>query len=93
MRESRIESALVRGAKRHGAEVRKLAWPGRRHAPDRVVFWGAGRFDFVELKAPGKTARDGQVREHKRLRALGFNVFVLDTLYKVALYLIASSPR
>lgn len=91
MRESRVETHLVRGVKMRGGEVRKLAWIGRRHAPDRAVLWPhagvLGRHDLVELKAPGKKACGGQLREHDRLRRAGFNVYVLDTVEKVNDYL------
>jgi hypothetical protein len=86
MRESRIENALVRGVKRAGGEVRKLAWPGRRHAPDRLVFWPDGIVHFIELKAPGKKPRKGQEREFCRLEKFGHIVRVLDTLEKVNHY-------
>jgi hypothetical protein len=33
---------------------------------------------FVEAKAPGKKPRVEQVREHKRLRKMGFRVEVVD---------------
>lgn len=88
MRESRVENNLVRGVKRQGGDVRKVAWLGRKHAPDRLVLWPLhSAHDLVELKAPGKTARAGQAREHDRLRAAGFNVYVLDTIGKVNAYL------
>lgn len=93
MREARVEAALVRGVKSLGGEVRKMAWPGRRHAPDRLVLWGAGIAEFIELKAPGKAARPGQAREHARLRRAGFSVYVLDTLEKVGNYLAAKGGR
>ena len=38
-----------------------------------------GRLVCVECKAPGKPPRVDQLREHERLRALGFNVVVLDS--------------
>jgi hypothetical protein len=38
---------------------------------------------FVEIKAPGKKPSDGQLREHQRLRALGFRVEVVDTKHGV----------
>lgn len=37
MRESKIEAYLVERVKDLGGEVRKVAWPGRRGAPDRLV--------------------------------------------------------
>lgn len=87
MREARVETALVRGVKRAGGEVRKLKWLGRRHAPDRMVMLPGGILHFVELKAPGKKARAGQAREHERMRKLCQLVFVLATLTEVEYYL------
>lgn len=43
--------------------------------------------DFVELKAPGKKPDHHQEREHARLRALGCNVFVLDSIEAVDAYI------
>jgi hypothetical protein len=44
------------------------------------VCWPGGRVEFVELKAPGKKATLQQMREHARLRRLGFQVTVVDSL-------------
>jgi hypothetical protein len=81
-----VENHLVRQVKKRGGEVRKLAWIGRRHAPDRLVMW-PGYSHLVELKRPGKRARAGQEREHDRLRAAGFSVFVLSTIEAVNTYI------
>ena len=57
-------------------EHRKLAWIGRRDAPDRI-FWGEDiPIFFIEFKAPGKTLRPGQVREVENLRRSGVRVYV-----------------
>lgn len=98
MRESKVEKHLVSRAEEHGALVRKLAYIGRRGASDRMVIWcedptwaaGDGlpaRIDFVELKAPGQKPDPHQEREHARLRALGCNVFVLDSIEAVDTYI------
>ncbi|HHD7566826.1 TPA: VRR-NUC domain-containing protein, partial [Escherichia coli] len=47
--------------------------------PDRIVLLPGGRIVFVECKAPGKPPRPDQLREHERLRKLGFTVVVLDS--------------
>ena len=39
MRESQIEKALVRRTNLLGGEVRKVAWIGRRGAPDRLLMF------------------------------------------------------
>ncbi|WP_193160490.1 VRR-NUC domain-containing protein [Citrobacter youngae] len=78
-RESIIEKHLVDEVKKVGGFAYKFVSPGRRSVPDRIVLLPGGRIVFVECKAPGKAPRADQVREHKRLRALGFSVVVLDS--------------
>ncbi|ENC2022833.1 VRR-NUC domain-containing protein [Escherichia albertii] len=78
-RESLIEKYLVAEVKKAGGVALKFVSPGRRSVPDRIVLLPGGRIVFVECKAPGKPARADQLREHERLRALGFTVVVLDS--------------
>jgi hypothetical protein len=84
MRESLIESYLVKRVKELGGEVRKVKWIGRNGAPDRLVMLPAQReyesTFWVELKATGKKAEPHQLREHKRMRAMGQNVVVIDSI-------------
>ena len=96
MREATIEKYLVEQVKAVGGEVRKVKWIGRNGAPDRVVMlpsltpkvaasaWYCnppmGVAIWVELKAPGKTAEPHQLREHKRMQAVGQTVVVIDSL-------------
>ena len=82
VRESDIERALVARVKALGGETRKLSWVGRWGAPDRIVFL-QGRVIFVELKAPGAKPAPHQAREIERLRALGAEVYVIDSLGKI----------
>ena len=79
IRESDIEKYLVEQIKKLGGRCDKWVCPGRRHVPDRIVLMPKGRCEFVELKAPGKKPTAGQTREHERLRAFGFNVWVIGT--------------
>lgn len=76
MRERDVERTLIKRVKEAGGEVRKLAWIGRRGAPDRLVML-PGRYLFVELKAPGGRVSRLQDLEHRRLRAAGFDVRVI----------------
>lgn len=79
IRENSIERYFVRRVRAiHGLPL-KFKSPGRANVPDRVVLFNTGWVDFVELKRPGAKPRPGQRREHARLRALGFDVFVIDT--------------
>ena len=88
MRESEIEKHLVKRVKELGGEVRKVKWVGRRGAPDRLVmlplvkgirFWLPMTI-WVELKATGEVAKPHQLREHKRMQAMGQRVEVIDSI-------------
>ncbi|WMT12556.1 VRR-NUC domain-containing protein [Serratia fonticola] len=79
IRESTIENNLVKKVKAAGGTAYKFTSPGRKAVPDRLVLLPGGRVVFVECKAPGELPRADQVREHNRLRALGFKVVVLDS--------------
>ena len=74
-----IESYLRNQVIASGGEVRKVAWIGRRGAPDRLVLLPGRPAIYVELKAPGKLPGQLQVREHARLRELGQYVVVIDS--------------
>lgn len=83
MRESRLEKDFVKWVKELGGDVRKVAWVGRRGAPDRLVLHPDQPPVLVEMKAPGKPAKAHQVREHKRLNDCNFKTVVIDS-YKAA---------
>jgi hypothetical protein len=89
VRESVIEKHLAKRVKELGGEVRKVSWVGRRGAPDRLIM--IQRFDeagdsipgacvWVELKAPGVKPEPHQLREHKRMRDMGQDVRVIDSI-------------
>lgn len=90
LHERDIEAYLVARVKAMGGEVRKVAWIGRRGAPDRLVMLPPGIVVYpgpefgwtvwVELKAPGVKAEGYQLREHARMRAMGQRVEVIDSL-------------
>jgi len=79
IRESAIEKHLVAEVKKVGGIAYKFLSPARRAVPDRLVLLPGGRAVFVECKAPSEKPRPEQLREHERLRALGFTVMVLDS--------------
>lgn len=89
MRERDIESYLVERVKQLGGEVRKVKWIGRNGAPDRIVmlpvdgFMGSPATIWVELKATGKEPEAHQIREHRRMRAMGQRVEVVDSIKRV----------
>lgn len=76
--EKQIEQKLVDGVKGHGGIAPKFVSPSFAGMPDRLVLLPHGKMAFVEVKAPGKKPRPLQVKRHGMLRALGFQVFVLD---------------
>ena len=90
MRERDIEKYLVERVKALGGEVRKVKWIGRNGAPDRLVMLPdeyPAYVDhvytcslWVELKATGKKPEPHQLREHKRMQAMGQRVEVIDSI-------------
>ena len=78
-----IELSLVRAIKAAGGICPKYMAPGTSGMPDRIVLMPNGQMCFVELKAPGKKPRPLQERLHERLRALGFDVYVIDSTEQI----------
>jgi hypothetical protein len=92
MLESKVVSHFVARAIAHGGQVRKIRYVGARHATDCLLVLPVNRVYFVELKRPGGKARDGQLREHARLRAVGADVRVLDTIEAVDAFFNEVAP-
>lgn len=90
MLETQIESPVCGWAEEDGWLVRKLQYPGRRGAPDRMF----GKKDcgpygtkgngpiFIEFKKPGDLGKRTQlqVNEGQRYIDAGFNYFYCDTI-------------
>lgn len=79
VREHQIEKFFVQECKARGWLCWKFVSPGLRGVPDRIVFMPSGKCVFVEVKAPGEKPTPQQLRRHEELRALGFQVWVLDS--------------
>lgn len=77
--EKAVESPVVVRAERAGWFCRKVSWPNRIGAPDRVFIKG-GRVVWIEFKDDGKEARLSQQLEHDRMRAAGAEVYVCDNV-------------
>lgn len=74
-----VESYLVEQWKKRmgpGARCDKVENKTKRGYPDRTCMAAGGIFVLVECKAPKGRIADHQRREHKRLRDLGFKVYV-----------------
>lgn len=83
MLEKQIERKLVESVRHAGGLCPKFISPGMDGMPDRLVLMPGGRIFFVELKAPGKQPRPLQLHRHDQLRALGFEVYVIDSLQQI----------
>ncbi len=83
MREKEIERKLVRAVRRNGGLALKFVSPGFNGVPDRLLLFMGGKVAFCELKAPGQRPRPLQLRRIAQLRALGFRVYVVDSVEKI----------
>jgi hypothetical protein len=83
LRENIIEGYLRDKVKTVGGKAYKFVSPGNSGVPDRLVLLPGGKSIFVELKAPGKEPTAKQLLQHKKLRALGFIVLIIDSKEKV----------
>lgn len=93
MRESVIEKHLCDRVKGLHGEAYKFKSPNRNNVPDRLVLLPGRHIHFVELKAPGEEPTTAQVREHERLRAMGFSVAVLDSKEAVDRWIELRRPK
>lgn len=83
MRENVIEEYLRDQVRAIGGRAYKFVSPGNKGVPDRLVLLPGGRIIFIEMKAPGKKSTPQQLLQQKRIKALGCQVFVIDTKEKV----------
>lgn len=74
-----IERKLVEAVKANGGMCIKLLCDNLLGLPDRMVLMPHSKIAFVELKTTGQKPRRIQVFMHKKLKALGFRVEVIDT--------------
>lgn len=83
MREKNIENHLARTVKRMGGIAVKFVSPSLAGIPDRLILLPCGHMAFAELKAPNKHLRPLQVKRKKQLEALGFSVYIIDSLEQI----------
>lgn len=81
--EKEVEKYLRKNVKLCKGIAYKFISPGNAGVPDRLVLLPDGRIYFVELKRPGGKTTKLQDRQIKILRALGFDVRVIDSIQKV----------
>ncbi len=87
MRESQIESFLVRKVKEHGGLCYKFVSPGNPGVPDRIVITPNGKTIYVELKTG--TGRLAKIQKWQRseMEKRGADVRVLYGLDDVKEFL------
>ena len=85
-RERDIEEAFVKAVKEKGGMAVKLSAQWLAGIPDRLVLMPGGKCCFAELKRTGEKPRPIQIRRAKQLRALGFDVYVIDSRAKIRAY-------
>ena len=83
MLEKNIENKLTTAVKKAGGIAPKFVSPSFAGMPDRLVLLPDGVFAFVELKAPGESPRPLQRARHRKLRSLGFKVYVIDSIDEI----------
>jgi hypothetical protein len=89
VREAVVEKAHADRVKADGGISFKFVSPSRRSVPDRLDLRPvpqavrelvAKYVRFTECKRPGEVPTPSQLREHERLRALGYQVDVVDAV-------------
>lgn len=76
--EKDLERRLNREIKQMGGKSVKVYNPWDVGFPDRMLLMPGGRVVFVELKSTGERPRAIQRVKHEELRALGYEVRVID---------------
>jgi len=98
MLEKTVEAYLVERVRALGGIAYKFTSPARASVPDRIVIlpsgrafiadtFARGRIYLIEVKRPGGKLTRGQEREHERLRRLGADVRVLDSIGAINAFL------
>lgn len=81
--EKLVERKLVELVKINNGMCIKLLCDQLIGLPDRLCLFPNHKMAFVETKTTGQKPRRIQVYMHKKLRALGFRVEVIDSVEKV----------
>lgn len=75
-----IERKLVETVKANGGMCIKLLCDQLTGLPDRLCLFPNHKMVFVETKTTGRKPRRIQAYIHKKLRALGFRVEIIDSI-------------
>lgn len=83
MKESSIESRLVRMVRDRGGLCYKFVSPGNPGVPDRIIITPSGRTVYVELKTEVGRLAAIQKWQHEEMRKRGADVRTLKGLDQV----------
>ena len=83
MRERNVERKLTEAVRHSGGLALKFISPNLNGVPDRLLLFPGGRVAFCEVKAPGEKPRPLQEHRMEQLRALGFPVYVVDSIGQI----------
>lgn len=78
MKERDLQAKIIENLELSGWEVNKVIKSNKSGWPDVEAFRNKVTV-FIETKTTGKEAKKLQLYRHRRLRAQGFLVFVVDT--------------
>lgn len=78
MIETDVVDKVVERAKLRGWAYYKFVSPGRVGVPDDIFTKAPGRILFIEFKKPLSESSTKQLREQKKLRDQGFEVFEVE---------------
>ena len=81
--EKLIEKNLCKEVKKIGGMAIKLLCNQFSGLPDRMCLFPNGIVVFVEVKTTGQKPRRLQTIVHEKIRALGFDVYIVDSNDKV----------
>lgn len=76
--ESKLQRKIIQDLELSGWEVNKVMKSNKAGWPDVEAFRNKITI-FIETKSEGKKAKPIQKYQHRKLRAQGFQVFVIDT--------------
>lgn len=98
MLEKSVEEHLTDRVEELGGMCEKFVSPGRRGPPDRLITWPlelqswfTPAMELVELKRPGETLDEHQVRDHAKRIRRGVMVTVLDSIMAVDMWIKAKT--
>ena len=74
-----LEKKLVKWIKEARGKCVKLSSQFNTGLPDRMIMLPKGHIFYCELKSTGKKPKKMQEVLHNEIRALGFNVYVVDS--------------